>query len=235
MSQDCPNFLAGFENDGFSVLKHAITNRQIANLVSALELSNVAHEAPKGAGVRGLLRDYPIVREFARSESVIDIAGAAIGADARPVRAILFDKTATTNWYVTWHQDITIAVLKRIDAPGFGPWSVKDGIIHVQPQIDIIENMVSLRVHLDDCPADNGAIKFIPGSHKKGILDQSEIHLYRDGYSPVCCPAERGDVIVMRPLILHSSQVASSPKHRRVLHIEYASGELPFGLEWAEA
>jgi len=111
---------------------------------------------------------------------------------------------------------------------------MKDGVQHVQPPREVLERMVSLRVHLDDCLEENGAIKFVPGSHSRGMLAPTDISELREGTS-VCCAAQRGDVILMRPLILHSSSQSTNPDHRRVLHIEYAAQALPFGLEWAEA
>lgn len=77
-------------------------------------------------------------------------AAALFGAAARPVRAILFDKTADNNWAVPWHQDRTIAVRARHDVPGFGPWSLKAGVVHVEPPFEIIEGMITIRAHLDE-------------------------------------------------------------------------------------
>ncbi|MBI1272142.1 phytanoyl-CoA dioxygenase [bacterium] len=158
-----------------------------------------------------------------------------LGVTPLPVRAILFDKTPASNWYVTWHQDLSIPVENKVDSEGYGPWSMKDGILHVQPPASILEQMVSLRLHLDACSEANGAIKFIPGSHLAGILEPDQLAQLRDTHVPVVCPAERGDIIAMRPLILHSSSIAETPDHRRVLHLEYAGTSLPSGMEWAEA
>jgi len=163
------------------------------------------------------------------------IAAKIVGPNARPIKAILFDKSVESNWYVTWHQDLTIAVKEKVELEGFGPWSIKDGIQHVQPPREVLENIVSLRIHLDDCPEENGAIKFIAGSHKIGVMSSAEIGNHRDSNMHVCCPADRGDVIVMRPLILHSSSQSTIVNHRRVLHIEFAGADLPGGLVWAES
>jgi hypothetical protein len=126
-------------------------------------------------------------------------------------------------------------LLCRSKVEGYGPWSMKDGIMHVQPPARILQTMVSLRIHLDACCEANGAIKFISGSHVAGILDPVDLVNWRDSHSPTICPAERGDVIVMLPLVLHSSSPSQAPDHRRVLHIEYASAILPPGMEWEEA
>lgn len=136
---------------------------------------------------------------------------------------------------MTWHQDLSIPVQARIEIDGYGPWSIKDGVAHVQPPAEVLEQMVSLRVHLDACPVNNGAIKFVAGSHRQGIMEWDQVAQCRDNQQQNICPAERGDVIAMRPLILHSSSTSDMAEHRRVLHLEYASVSLPPGMRWAEA
>lgn len=187
------------------------------------------------AGVRNLLRRSDTVYEFATTGVAFELASELLDSAPRPVRGILFDKTPEANWYVTWHQDLSIPVSAKVEAPGYGPWSVKDGVLHVQPPANILEQMVSLRIHLDDCSEDNGAIKFIPGSHLSGVLDSNEIGKWREAQEEVFCTARRGDVIAMRPLILHASSTARSPQQRRVLHLEYSAAALPNGLDWAMA
>lgn len=225
-----------FEREGYLLLKKVISGEEIRTLICSLETtrqeSNVAATAP---GLRHLLRRSWKVRRLAKSQELMEIAARVLGGKAKPVKAILFDKTPASNWCVAWHQDLTIAVKAQIDMPGFGPWSVKDGVPHVQPPADVLGNMVSLRIHLDSCAGENGAIKFLPGSHKLGILGVSEIEAWRKQQQSVCCAAEPGDVILMRPLILHGSSQSINPDHRRVLHIEYAGAPLPGGLKWAEA
>jgi len=133
---------------------------------------------------------------------------------------------------VAWHQDLTIAVRQAAEAPGFGPWSEKAGIPHVQPPPRVLERMLTVRVHLDDCGRDNGPVQVIPGSHAHGRLAADEIARWRDGREPVLCTSPRGGALVMRPLILHASSPATRPGHRRVVHLEFASDELSHGLEW---
>lgn len=231
MSKQHANALTHFDKDGFALLKLAVTRQvldRISDVVDTLRQSHVS------AGMRNLLSRSTLLTEFATNCAPFEIASAILST-ARPVRAILFDKTPEANWYVTWHQDLSIPVTTRIDVDGYGPWSVKDGVLHVQPPARILEQMVSIRIHLDKCSSDNGAIKFIAGSHSAGILQPGDLASWRDTHSPVVCAAERGDIIVMRPLILHSSSTSKSPDHRRVLHIEYAGVDLPAGIEWAQA
>jgi ectoine hydroxylase-related dioxygenase (phytanoyl-CoA dioxygenase family) len=150
------------------------------------------------------------------------------------VRTLLFDKQPGANWKVTWHQDLTIAVKERRDVDGFGPWSIKDGIPHVQPPAELLARMITLRVHLDDCFAENGALRILPGTHQSGRLSPADISDTRARVDEIVCEVPRGGVLVMRPLLLHASSAAVSPRHRRVLHLEFAAEDLPEGLAWAE-
>jgi hypothetical protein len=223
------------DQNGFAVVRSVVPDVLLDTLTQSID--SVRCDIDGGAvsaGMRYLFRYCPEVVNLAKSAEMIAIASAVIGGSARPVRAVFFDKTIDSNWYVTWHQDLTIAVKERVELPGFGPWSVKDAIPHVQPPVEILSEMISLRLHLDLCSELNGAIKFIPGSHNLGVLDTEQIAEIRTEKAAVCCPAERGDVIVMRPLILHSSSRATEPVHRRVLHVEYAGNPLPSGLEWSD-
>lgn len=221
-----------FENNGFLLLKKIVSDEQIEKLKNSIDALNSLPSAP---GVRHLLRRSLVVRRLANSPELLSIAGNHLGLNAKPVKAIFFDKTPASNWYVTWHQDLTIAVKQKIDVAGYGPWSTKDLVAHVQPPASVLEQMLAIRIHLDACTEENGAINFIPGSHKSGKLNNEDIGKWKERKNFICCSAEKGDVIVMRPLILHSSSKASKPGHRRVLHIEYAAVDLAAGLEWNEA
>jgi ectoine hydroxylase-related dioxygenase (phytanoyl-CoA dioxygenase family) len=152
-----------------------------------------------------------------------------------PVRAIYFDKSSDANWLVPWHQDLTLALRERLESPGFGPWSVKDGIPHVQPSVELLERMLTVRIHLDDADETNGALRVLPGSHRHGRLTPERIRTLRHEQSEVLCSARAGDVLLMRPLLLHASGRSTSERRRRVLHIEYAGFTLAHGLSWHES
>lgn len=151
-----------------------------------------------------------------------------------PVRSILFDKTAERNWPVQWHQDLTIAVDRKVDMQGYGPWSMKDGVVHVQPPVSVLGSMATVRIHLDDASSENGALHVCPGTHGLGKLGTG--HARPAAGEGVVCECLAGDVLVMSPLILHSSRRSSAPRRRRVLHFEYAPPDiLDPRLEWYEA
>jgi ectoine hydroxylase-related dioxygenase (phytanoyl-CoA dioxygenase family) len=158
----------------------------------------------------------------------------ALGPDAFAVWAILFDKHPGANWKVVWHQDLTIAVDRTADVPGYGPWSVKAGIPHVQPPVRVLEQMVAVRIHLDPCGLENGPVRVIPGSHCAGRLSGTQIDALRHQAAEVNCVVGRGGILVMRPLLLHASAPAQRATHRRVVHIEFAACELDRGVEWCE-
>jgi ectoine hydroxylase-related dioxygenase (phytanoyl-CoA dioxygenase family) len=151
-----------------------------------------------------------------------------------PVRGIYFDKRPETNWLVAWHQDLTLAVKEHVEVPGFGPWSVKDGVPHVQPPVMLLEQMLAVRLHLDDTDASNGALRVLSGTHQLGRLSAGAIQNCRESYEEIFCEAKAGDVLLMRTLMLHASSRSTSERRRRVLHIEYAGFPLPEPLEWHE-
>ena len=149
------------------------------------------------------------------------------------MRSLFFDKTPDANWKVAWHQDLTIAVQQKMETQDFGPWSVKEGVVHVQPPASLLERMLTIRVHLDDCDSDNGPLQVLSDSHRHGKLTTEQISELRKIIEPATCTIERGGAVLMRPLLLHASSPARIPKHRRVVHLEFATEPLPNGLQWA--
>lgn len=186
---------------------------------------------PDQAGIRlhGIAALRPLL---APSGPVGRIAASVLGEHCRPVRAILFDKTAATNWALPWHQDRTIAVTRRVDVPGFGPWTTKRGLLHVAPPADLLAGMVTLRVHFDPVPPTNAPLLVAPGSHRIGLIPESELKRVVEKCGTAVCLAEAGDVWLYSTLILHCSEAASDPAHRRVLQVDFAVGDLPGGLDW---
>ena len=211
--------------------------RQLASAPVLAELRQALTELeviPGRAGVRHLLGCCPAAAVFATSPAVAAVIHPLLGANAFPVRGILFDKTPDANWRVAWHQDVTIAVREQRGVPDFGPWSVKDGMPHVHAPTSLLERMVTLRLHLDECDETNGALRVIPGSHRNGKLTAADIEEWKARGPQDYCLAEPGDALLMRPLLLHASSPATAPRHRRVIHLEFAVDELPGGLAWAE-
>jgi len=219
-----------FDRDGYCVIEGVLGGEDVARLRALVE-RDLAPREGRG-GVRNLL-DVPAMRSLAESAAIGGILEAVLGPGARPVRGILFDKTSAANWKVPWHQDVTIAVAERLEVDGYGPWSLKDGVTHVQPPASVLERMVTVRIHLDDCPEENGALKVIAGSHRRGKIPERQVAEIATGGEVRVCEAQAGGVLVMQPLLVHSSSAAEVPGHRRVIHFDFAAGPLHGGLKWA--
>jgi ectoine hydroxylase-related dioxygenase (phytanoyl-CoA dioxygenase family) len=232
------NYTDQIERDGFAVLENSVENHTLELLEKELQHVEVDHHASQRAGkafgLRNLTSTVPLTRELANSAVLRSIVEPVLGPAARIVRTVYFDKHKDANWKVAWHQDLTIAVREKVDAEGFRAWSVKAGITHVQPPVAVLEHMLSLRVHLDDTDESNGALRILPGTHRYGRLDPEQSQNWKQRVKVVTCSVKRGGVVVMRPLLLHSSLPSLNPTHRRVLHLEYASIDLPAGLAWFE-
>jgi ectoine hydroxylase-related dioxygenase (phytanoyl-CoA dioxygenase family) len=232
---------AALERDGFAVVPSVIPPAHVAALIDAIEGFEASHAAVREKGgstyaVRRLCEMIPAVRALSASRAIRDLIEPVLGVSARVVRSLLFDKNPEANWKVPWHQDLTIAVRARRDTTGFGPWSVKAGVTHVQPPASVLDRMLTIRLHLDDCDAHNGPLRVIPGSHALGAIDVSTIPDVRGRIREVTCTVPAGGAVLMRPLLLHASSPAQRPGHRRVVHLEFAAdGELPGGLEWHES
>jgi ectoine hydroxylase-related dioxygenase (phytanoyl-CoA dioxygenase family) len=203
--------------------------------VSRLAAVVAGHAGRSRAGARGLMAD-PAIASLAADARLLDLACAMTGAPVRPFRATLFDKSPRANWLVTWHQDTALPLRARVEAAGWSAWSVKAGVLHAHAPAHALEQVVALRVHLDDSGADNGPLRVLPGSHAGGVLSDAEIAERVAGTPARDCLVEAGGVLAMRPLLVHASSKASGPRPRRVLHIEYATSfRFEPGLELAVA
>lgn len=223
-----------FDQHGYFVQNGVLDEAEVNELrqaLTALPESEAVRRRQNVYGVRNLLGLCPRVVELAQSPSVRQFVTPLLGEAAFAVRAIFFDKVPGANWSLHWHQDNVIAVAERLDVPGFTGWSQKAGVWQVQPPADVLARMIAVRVHLDDCDADNGPLRVLPGSHKEGWLDE-QLERWKTQVPEVVCVVASGGVVTMCPLTLHASAAARSARHRRVIHLEFAADELPGGLEW---
>jgi ectoine hydroxylase-related dioxygenase (phytanoyl-CoA dioxygenase family) len=173
------------------------------------------------------------VAGIARQTQVIGLAREVLGPEAFPFRATLFDKSPQSNWLVVWHQDTALPLCERVDTPGWGPWSVKEGVHYAHAPAAALSEVLALRIHLDDSNAGNGPLRVLPGTHGLGVLTDDRLHELSTQIAPVDCVIPKGGVVAMRPLVVHSSSKSKSDLPRRVLHIEYAASDsiaAPLGL-----
>lgn len=195
------------------------------------ELALCCEGAAESAGARHLL-DFAWCRDLVADLRNNDALRAVLPAAYVAVQCSLFRKSADCNWKVALHQDLSIPVAARLEAAEWGGWSVKDGVDFVQPPVQVLEQLLALRLHLDDCGPDDGPLSVVPGSHRHGRLDAETSRTLRSqsGLSP--CLAQRGDALLLRPLLLHASSRSTGSSQRRVLHFVFGPRELPQGLRW---
>lgn len=156
-------------------------------------------------------------------------------ADSVAVQCTLFRKTSECNWKVPYHQDLSIPVAARVDDAGLSGWTVKEDGDYVQPPTPLLEASLAVRLHLDPCLADDGALRVVPGSHRLGRIEAERVAAIDKRRREVVCEADIGDAILMRPLLLHASSKACAPNGRRVLHFLFAPPEPGCGLSWRAA
>lgn len=184
-------------------------------------------------GIRNLLRDPELLTILRGSRALSGVLKDRLG-DPKAVRLIYFDKPFRANWSVPWHQDLTIAVKAKHAVDGFRSWTIKSGVAHVQAPESVLARMVTIRIHLDAAAAANGALLAAPGSHQRGRIAPKNVSRIVEAAGAVRCDMERGGIMLMRPLLLHSSRSSESGRQRRVLHFECSTDTLPPPLEWQD-
>jgi ectoine hydroxylase-related dioxygenase (phytanoyl-CoA dioxygenase family) len=232
----CPSLTERLECDGFAIVDDVLATDEVQRLRDAIATAQVEGAVRRRRGstyaIRNLLSIVPETASVVGSPCVREMATSVLGSTPMLTRALLFDKTPDANWTVTWHQDVTVALKRRVETSGFGPWSVKAGIVHVRPPAEVLQRMLTIRVHLDDCDADNGALRVLSGSHRAGFLESEQIEDWVNTGQPITCAVRAGGAVLMRPLILHASAASTTARQRRVIHLEFAGDRLPGGLEW---
>jgi ectoine hydroxylase-related dioxygenase (phytanoyl-CoA dioxygenase family) len=208
-----------FTNQGFVIIPDVLARCDTVAILKKLDKESVLRSR---AGLRHALA-LPSVAALAWDPRLLRLAREILGKKAFPYHATLFDKSPDANWLVAWHQDTALPLRERRDAPGWGPWSLKRGVVYAHAPASALSKMLALRVHLDDSTAQNGPLRVLPGSHTQGVLTDDEIRQLASRISSVECVVSQGGILAMRPLLIHASSKSRSEKKRRVLHIEYAA------------
>lgn len=125
--------------------------------------------------MRHALRLGP-VSQVAQQPNLIQLAQVALGPEAFPFRATLFDKSPKSNWLVVWHQDTALPLRERHQVVGWGPWSVKDGVHYAHAPAAVLSQVLVLRIQLDRSTTLNGPLRVLPGTQTLGVLDDDRIH-----------------------------------------------------------
>jgi ectoine hydroxylase-related dioxygenase (phytanoyl-CoA dioxygenase family) len=226
------NWAAQIEREGYGITEVMFDRTRLDSLGEGLKTTTIPRSR---AGMRHMMK-VPAVSEIANSEEMLDLASSALNEKGVSFRATLFDKSPSSNWLVAWHQDTALPLQEKCEINGWGPWSVKEGVIYAHAPAQILEKVIALRLHLDDSNAENGPLRVLPGTHRSGVMSDEQVHKLSEQITPVECYAPAGAVVLMRPLLVHASSKGVSVVPRRVLHIEYTTTlRVTHGMELAIA
>jgi ectoine hydroxylase-related dioxygenase (phytanoyl-CoA dioxygenase family) len=232
MPEPIRTFAAQIGADGHAAVECVFDTLEVDSILDALNRTPLARTR---AGARHAMQN-PVVTDLVRDPRLLGLVRSVLGPDALPFRATLFDKSPTANWLVVWHQDTALPLRQRQDVPGWGPWSVKSGVIYAHAPAAALNRVLALRIHLDDSTPLNGPLRVLPGSHRQGVLSDEDVRLLAHDSEPVECLVARGGVLAMRPWLVHASSKSRTDVLRRVLHVEYATSmAIEHGLELAVA
>lgn len=221
---------------GFAVINKVFSKQELEEINTVLQSIDTSKENFRKSedlfAIRQFLKEVPEIKDLIFNENIRKVVQEIFGEKYFVVKSIYFDKPETSNWYVAYHQDLTISVDKKLELPGFGPWTTKQNQFAVQPPLNVLKNIYTIRIHLDDTDENNGALKVVPKSHSKGIYRPETIDWTVE--TEEICRVEKGGIVLMKPLTLHGSNRTTNGKKRRVIHIEFSDTELPEVLQWSE-
>jgi len=221
---------------GFTVIDDVYNAEEIGTIISAIngiDQSNPAFRKTNDLfAIRRFLKEIPFIHSIIFNDNLKSIISELFDDKYFIVKSIYFNKPEKSNWFVALHQDLTISVAGKAETPGYGPWTVKLNNFGVQPPVELLQDNFTIRIHLDDTDAGNGALRVIPGSHLWGVYRAESIN--RDVETEEICGVKAGGVMLMRPLLMHASDRSTNNKTRKVIHIEFSKADLPEGINWAE-
>ena len=221
--------LIAFQKDGYVITAPLFDQTRIVDLDNAVSCLDVGM-----AGTRNLLT-LPWCASLADEIRQHPAIAPYIDRSHVAVQCTYFEKSSERNWLVPLHQDPAIPVAERIEHPELSGWSMKEGTLFVHPPASVLEEVVAVRLHIDDCGLDDGPLRVVPGSHTSGRRSNDDAVALRDRDGEVTCAVACGGALVMRPLLLHASSKAKGNSRRRVLHFLYGPPVLPYGLLWCMA
>lgn len=238
MSGTEPDWCARLEADGYALLPGVFTSDEVAGVIAewgevcrrhADDPAILSGEGGPAYGARNLIHLWPRVVELARVPSLVCPLLQLLGPTAGLVRALFFDKPPGHSWALPWHKDYNVAVKAHRDFRVFTKPTTKAGVPHVEAPAELLDRMVTARVHLDDMADENGPLRVVPGSHRFYRVEGDPRR------PPTVIRCRAGDVLLMRPLLTHASSHCdpATDRHRRIIHLECApSPDLPDGYEW---
>ena len=216
------------QEDGFTILENIYTQDEVNNILQNLE----KHDIQKAFGVRYFLKSNPLFHKLIFNNNILTIIK-NIAPQANIIKSIYFDKPPHANWIVNWHQDLTINVEDKVENKDYKNWRVLKDRTVVQPPLSVLENIFTIRIHLDKCTAENGALRIVKKSHLQGIVPLQGMTSDLSKMEKIC-EVNQGGILIMKPLLFHTSRRTENNKNRRVVHIEFCDAQLAAGVKWKE-
>jgi len=233
------NYIKEVNAEGFSIIDNVYSENEIEKIISLIENTtenNTENSTFRKSldlfAIRQFHKEIPETLPYIFNDKLKDIIKSTFGEGFFITKSIYFDKPEKSNWFVAYHQDLTISANKKIETENFTNWTVKQNQFAVQPPTEILENNFTVRIHIDTTTKDNGALKVINNSHSKGVLRIENVDFVSE--KETICEVEKGGIMIMKPLLFHASNKKTNNERRRVIHIEFSRQQLPNGLEWSE-
>jgi ectoine hydroxylase-related dioxygenase (phytanoyl-CoA dioxygenase family) len=224
------------DQNGFAIIDAVFTDSEVTAINAFIETKKNSLTTGKKSkdlfAIRKIFTALPGIKAKVLNSNIKSIINTIFGPGYFIIKGLYFDKPSLSNWFVAYHQDLSVSVNNKSSSASYKGWTVKDNQFGVQPPVYILESIYTIRIHLDDCTAQNGALHVIPGSHKKGVYKPREDERTKE--NEVICEVQKGGIMLMQPLLLHASHKSTAAANRRVLHIEFCNTRLPDSIHWAE-
>ncbi len=239
ISQSPTPITSQYELDGYFLLQNVYNTTQLGklqermSLMTTLQTNSIRHRDGDVYAARNVLDLCPEIADLWKTPALVDILLSILGDDACLVRGLFFDKPPTSSWGLPWHKDLLIAI-QPPDVPSRQYSTPRDrlGVLHCEPPLSVLDNMLTIRIHLDEVTDENGPLEVAPGSHSTGKT------LHFDPLQTIPIQTSLGGVLFMHRLLAHASG-RSHPetiRHRRILHLEFtATPHLPDNYHWYQS
>ncbi len=215
---------------GYAIFDNVYSQEEVHLIIETISKKyhekNLPQKNENLFAIRQLLIELPELKKLLFNENL----KAFLPKEYFLTKSIFFDKPGNSNWFVSFHQDLSITVKEKTYVEGYQKWTHKKGQYGVIPPKEILENTITIRIHLDDTDSQNGALYVIPKSHKNGVVRVETVNVERSHV----CEIKQGGIMLMKPLTFHASKRSTEDRNRRVIHLEFNNRELKKPLEWKE-
>lgn len=234
--------VAQIDSRGYAVVQNLFSAEHLEWLRNQVE--SLCDQLPRGQGllvrrnrvygIRNVLDVKPELASVLTQVGLEELLPDLIGPMCGVVRLQYLDKPPEASWTLPWHRDRSIAVSP--DGVDYRRQQVttKAGVTHVEASPRLLKQMLAVRINLDAVTKYNGPLEVIVGSHMDpGAMGKFEEKPAHRNAAQITGGA--GDVVLMRPLLLHRSGHTKEPHrgHRRMLHFECGPRDIEDGgLRW---